>query len=109
MIGWLVSLGLSERAARIAVPVGIAIAALLAFYALLDAYGDARADQREVEVDAAWKAAAVKLERQSSASAAAADKPADAREVAYADKLATEKEKIDATIDHGGDPLDVLF
>lgn len=109
MIGWFTALGLSERVARIVAPLAIAVVVLLAFYLVLDAYGDARYNAGKDHADAAWHAAAEALEAQSRASAADADKPADTRKAAYAAALRLEKEKIDATIAQGGDPLDILF
>lgn len=109
MLGLFTALGLSERAARIVAPIAIALVILLAFYLALDAYGDARYDAGKDDADKAWEAAAAKLEDQSAQAAGEAEKGAQARESAYLDRLAKEKEKVDAAIDSGGDPLDVLF
>lgn len=107
--GWLIGLGLSEKVARILAPLLVALAVLIAFVIALRAYGNARYDAGKDEADRQWKAAAELLERQSQDAAAAADKPAAAREAAYADRLAKEKERIDEAIADGRDPLDALF
>jgi hypothetical protein len=107
--GWFMALGLSERAARILAPIALALVALGALYLILDAYGDARYDAGKDEADRQWRVASERLGRQSQDAAAAADRPAAERESAYADKLAAEKEKVDAAIADGGDPLDILF
>lgn len=109
MIAWLVGLGLSERVAKIVMPVTIAIGILIAFYLVLDAYGDARFEAGVAETDAAYAAAAKALEASSRSAAAKADKPARAREEAYFERLEQEKEKVDAAVAKGHDPLDELF
>jgi hypothetical protein len=105
LMGW----GLSKLGARLIVYVGLPLLALAAFYFALDAYGDSRYKAGVTDTDVAWKAASVKLEKQSEHSAATADKAADQRTANFAAKLASEKEKIDATVSNGGDPIDVLF
>lgn len=109
MIAFLMGLGLGKRAAQAVAFVVIPLLILGAFYLALDAYGDSRFEAGEAKADKAWHDAAVKLQQQSDDAAADADVGAGEREAAYADKLAEEKEKIDATIADGGDPFDVLF
>lgn len=109
LIGLFTSLGLTERVARILSPIAIGLVILIAFYLALNAYGDARYDAGRDAADKAWAAAADKLEAESKAAASKADTAAQERESAYAERLAKEKEKIDATIADGGDPFDVLF
>lgn len=109
MIGILMRLGLGKRAAQLVAFVAIPLLILGLFYLALDAYGDARADAREAEVDKAWADAAVKLQQESAASAGVATGLADKRAEKYAERLAAEKEKIDDAIATGADPIDVLF
>lgn len=95
--------------ARILSPIAIAIGVVLAFYLALNAYGDARYDAGKDDADAAWAAAAKRLEEQSDAAAGEAEVGAIEREREYLERVREEKEKVDAAIDSGGDPLDVLF
>lgn len=109
MIGMLMGLGLGKRAAQIVGYVVVPLLILGAFYLALDAYGDARYDAGKDKADQEWRAAAEELAAQSALAAGAADEAADARAAAFGERLEEEKEKIDAAIADGGDPIDVLF
>lgn len=88
--------------------IGIALLALAAVFGILR-YGAAKFDAGEAHADAKWEAAAKKLEAESEGAADAANKPADQREVVYAETLKAEKEKIDEAIAAGQSPADALF
>jgi hypothetical protein len=88
--------------------IGVALLALgLAFAVVM--YGNAREREGVAKTDAAWKAAAAKLEAESEAAAKKADQPAGQREADFAKRLEAEKEKINDAIARGGSPLDALF
>lgn len=113
MITFLMGLGLAEDTAKIVgryvLPLLGVIAAIAAFFAVLNAYGDSRFREGRAVENAAWMLANDKL----LAEAAAASSSADAQDLAlkldHTEKLKDEKEKIDDAIDKGGSPLDVLF
>lgn len=86
-----------------------AVVLVLAFYFALDAYGDSRYDAGKKDADAAWQAASDKLIQKSQDAGTKADKAAAARDADFAAKQEAEKEKIDAVLEEGGSPLDVLF
>lgn len=88
--------------------IGIALLALAAIFAILR-YGAAKYDAGVIATDARWEAAAKKLEAESQGAADAASKPADQREVDFADKLKKEKRLVDEAIARGDSPLDQLF
>ncbi len=109
MIGWLVGLGLSERAAKALLIVGGIVIGVLAFYFLLDAYGDARYREGKKDADAAWIEAGNKLVAQAHKSADKADVAAAARAEDFTARQEAEKEKIDNAKANGTSPMDVLF
>lgn len=86
-----------------------ALVALVGLYLLIAAYGNARYDAGVSDTDAAWKAAAAKLEAQSAAAAQGAETEAVARQMDWNAKVEAEKERIDDAIASGDSPLDVLF
>lgn len=109
MIGLLVGLGLSEKAAKALAWVVLPVVLLVGFYLLLDAYGDSRFHAGEQAADARWTEAGRKLEAQAAASASTASAASVARVMDYNAKVADEKEKLDAAAVDGSSPLDVLF
>lgn len=109
MIAFLTSLGASPRIAKAIAYVGIPLLILAAFYMALNAYGDSRYDAGKADADKAWIEASNKLIEKSQAAGTKADKAAAARQADFAAKQEDEKEKIDAAIEEGGSPLDVLF
>jgi hypothetical protein len=82
---------------------------MVAFYFTLDAYGDSKYQQGKTQSDLEWKRA----EQREITRVADAGKKADIMEANrladHAEKVATEKEKIDAAVEDGTDPFDVLF
>lgn len=86
-----------------------AVLLLAAFYFALHAYGNARYDAGKKDADAAWIEASNKLIAKSQAAGTKADKAAAVRQADFAAKQEDEKEKIDAAVDEGSSPLDVLF
>lgn len=86
-----------------------AVLLLAAFYFALDAYGDSRYREGKKDADAAWQAASDKLIQKSQDAGTKADKAAATRQADFAAKQEAEKEKIDAVLEEGGSPLDVLF
>lgn len=86
-----------------------AVLLLVAFYFMLDSYGDARYDKGKADADAAWQAASDKLIAKSQAAGTKADKAAAARQADFVAKQEDEKEKIEEAIEQGESPLDVLF
>lgn len=92
--------------------IGVAVAALVivsTVFFSIQAYGNSRFEAGEAKADAAWAAAADKLEEESKASATAADVPAIERQIEYNEKLAEEKDKIDEASETGGSVFDVMF
>lgn len=109
MIGLLMSMGLSARAAKIVAVVGTILVVLIAFYFTLDAYGDSRyREGRQVE-NKAWKDAQNELVKEAAAATSEADKAAHASTLEHTIKVNEEKEKIDEAIADGSSPFDVLF
>ena len=82
---------------------------LLAFYFMLDAYGDSRFREGKQTADAAWEAAHNKLIQDAANARGKADANAAARQAEFAAKVEDEKEKIDAAIADGSSPFDVMF
>lgn len=109
MIALLLKLGLSEKAAKIFAYAFLPILIVVLFYIVLDAYGDARFDAGKDQADRAWQAAADLVEADSQDAAEAANVPADQRAADWAARVEEEKAIIDAKINEGGDPFDVLF
>ncbi len=109
MIGLLVGWGLSEKAAKAVLWIVLPVVVLVAFYLLLDAYGDSRFRAGEQATDARWKEAAWKLEAQAAAAASTATAASVARVMDYNAKVADDKERLDAAAVDGSSPLDVLF
>src|SRR5689334_7244540 len=85
------------------------LALLLAFYLALDSYGDKRFAAGKAQADAEWKAASDKLIQKAQDAGTKADKAAAIRMADQAARVEDEKEKIDAALDEGSSPLDVLF
>jgi hypothetical protein len=94
---------------RVPVWVWVGLAALVAFYFALDAYGDRRYGEGKKDEAAAWQKASDKLIAQAAQASDKADTKAAERAADYAVKVEDEKEKIDAAIADGSSPLDVLF
>lgn len=88
--------------------IGIGLTALMVALAIR-AYGNARYEAGVVATDAAWKAAAEKLQEQSDKAGEDADLEAAMREADFAKQLEDEKGKIDEAVRSGSSPLDVLF
>jgi hypothetical protein len=109
MIALLTKLGLSGRVAKLVAYVAIPLLILAAFYLALDAYGDSRYREGEAHADAKWKQASDRLITKAANAGTKADKTAAARQADFAAKQEDEKEKIDAAVQHGSSPLDVLF
>lgn len=86
-----------------------AILLVLAFYLMLDAYGDSRYREGKKDADKAWQDASNKLIQKSQDAGTKADRAAAARQADFAAKVEDEKEKIDAAVAQGSSPLDVLF
>lgn len=86
-----------------------AVMLLVAFYFLLDAYGDSRYDSGKKDADAAWQAASDKLIKKSRDAGTKADKAAAVRQADYAAKVEDEKGRIDKATAEGSSPFDVLF
>src|SRR5688572_4022569 len=87
----------------------IALAAAVAFFVVLDAYGDSKYREGKAKADMEWKAASDKLIQKAAASGERADTAAAAREADFAARVEDEKEKIDAATADGTSPFDVMF
>jgi hypothetical protein len=109
VIGLLTGWGLSAKAAKLVAYVALPLLLLVAFYLLLDAYGDARYDAGKSDENAAWVAAQDKLLADAAKSTETANKEDLTRQLEQAAKVQEEKEKIDAAIADGSSPFDVLF
>lgn len=94
---------------RVPVSVWIGLAAIIAFYFALDAYGDRQYAKGRSDEERAWKEASDKLIEKAQKAEVKADKAAAARAADYAVKVEDEKEKVDAALDEGSSPFDVLF
>lgn len=82
---------------------------LIAFYIVLDRYGDSREQAGKDKADAAWKAASDKLIEKAAASGKKADTAAAARQADFSARVEDEKERMDAAVEEGSSPMDVLF
>jgi hypothetical protein len=109
MITMLMGWGLSARAAKLVAYVAVPLLILLAFYLVLDAYGDSREQAGKDKADAAWIEAGRRLEQKAADAGAKADEKAGHREAEHQAELQKEKEKVDAAMAEGSSPLDVLF
>ena len=109
MIALLLKLGLTERIAKIVAYIGLPLLAILLAFAALNAYGNSRYDAGRADEVAAWQAAQDKLLQQAAEAADEAGQDHLSRAVDYAQTLQYEKEEIDAAIDSGASPFDVLF
>lgn len=108
MIALFMSWGLSRAwswVAAIGLPILLVVAVLLA----LDAWGDSRYRAGKAAEHAAWVAASDKLLKDAAAAGANADKAALGRAVDFAAKQEEERNRIDAAIEAGASPVDVLF
>jgi hypothetical protein len=86
-----------------------ALLLIAAFLAERTAYGNRRFNAGEAHADEAWKKASDKLITKAANAGTKADTKAAARQADFAAKQEDEKEKIDAAVQHGSSPLDVLF
>lgn len=86
-----------------------AILLVLALYIALDRYGDARFREGEAHADAQWQKASDKLIEDAARSATKADQKAAGRAADFAAKQESEKQRIDAAVEHGTSPLDEIF
>lgn len=109
MIGWLVGMGLSDRAAKLLLIVGGVLLLILAFYLALDAYGDSRYREGKKDADAAWIEASNRLVDKAHKSASKADVAAAARVEDFTAKQEDEKRKIEHAQAEGSSPFDALF
>lgn len=85
------------------------LAALVAFYFVLDAYGDSRYREGVTAEREAWKEAERKLLAKAANATTKADKQADARAAEYAATVADERKKVNEAVSEGSSPFDVLF
>jgi hypothetical protein len=100
---------LSEKAAGL-IGLLIMIAVVVgAFFAILDAYGDAKFREGENHADAKWQQASEELEEDAEQSAERADEDSAERTAEYNQRLAEERERLDEAEAHGSSPLDVIF
>lgn len=86
-----------------------AVLLLLAFYVVLDRYGDARYDAGKADEKAAWDAAEAKFLKKAGEAEKKADAKAAAREADHIAAVAEERKKIDAAVSEGKSPYDVIF
>lgn len=90
--------------------IGLAVVmAALAFYLLLDAYGDSRYREGKSAADKAWQQASDKLIQDAAKAGAKADTKAAARAADFAAKQEDEKQRIDAAVKDGSSPFDAIF
>lgn len=109
MIGVLTGWGLSKTVARLIAFVGVPLLILIAFYLLLDAYGDSRYRQGKTDTDMAWKVAQEKLLTDAAKAKGTADSEVLVQQADHAAKVEEEKERVDEAIADGSSPFDVLF
>ena len=94
---------------RLAVIGGAVLIGIIAFYLVLNAYGNSRYKAGKADADAAWVAASNKLIAQAQNSADKADKKQAAQAADFAAKQEAEKEKIANAQANGTSPFDVMF
>ena len=94
---------------RLAVIGGAVLIGILAFYLVLNAYGNSRYKAGKKDADAAWIAASNKLVQQAQDSADNADRKQAAQVADFAAKQEAEKEKIANAQANGTSPFDVMF
>lgn len=90
------------------VAAAFAVMAIGLIWAVL-AWGDARYREGADDADERWEAAADKLAEQTRSAGTDADRREAERMEGHADRVAREKEKIDAATASGDSPLDALF
>lgn len=100
---------LGATAAKLIAYVGLPLLALALLWWALDSYGDRRADEREAEVHATYKAASDRLKAQAAKSIAKADDAAAARVEQQQQQVQEELEALDEAQRNGSSPFDVLF
>ena len=105
LIGLFAKMGLGPRLAALA---GYGLVALAVVGALWWLRHDAYNDGERAE-NARWEAALDEAEEQAETAADQADVLADTREEEFAETVKEEKERIDAAVEAGTDPFDVLF
>jgi hypothetical protein len=86
-----------------------AVLLIVAFYLALDAYGDSRYREGKANEKAAWEQAEAEFRKKAGEAEKKADKQAAAREADHLAAVADERKKIDAAVENGSSPLDVLF
>jgi hypothetical protein len=109
MITMLMGLGLGKRVAQLIAYVAVPLLVVLLLWWALDSYGDRRADEREAEVHATYKAASDRLKEQAAQSATKADDAAAVRLGTHQQQVQQEMEAIDEARRKGSSPLNVLF
>lgn len=101
----LVRAGLSSRLASVLAPALIVLAAIAAVLW----WGHHKYQQGVDDTDAKWEEASAQLKAQAAAAATAAEKPSVQRQIAFAEQVAVEKEKLDEAQATGSSQFDVLF
>lgn len=109
MIGWLVSFGLSRRAAIGLLGLAAVGLALIIFTLTLHAYGDARYKAGKRDADAAWVEAGNRLVEKAHKSADKADVAAAARVEDFTAQQEAEKQRIENAQANGTSAFDVMF
>jgi hypothetical protein len=82
---------------------------LVAFYLVLDAYGDSRFKAGKSKADMEWQQASDKVIAEAQNNAAAADKTQAVQAAEFALKVNDEKERINGAQQNGTSPFDVMF
>lgn len=100
---------LTRKVSNIIGTVIVILAIVGAFYALLDAYGDAKYREGEAHADAQWEEASDRLDARADQAAADADQESAQRNEDFSERLREERERLDEADEHGTSPLDVLF
>lgn len=85
------------------------LAAVAAFYIVLDAYGDAKYQAGKDKADLEWKEANDRHIQEVAAAGTVASKKEAKRLESHSQAVELQKEKIDAAVAEGTSPLDTLF
>lgn len=109
MIALLMGFGLGKRVAQLVGYVAIPLLIVGALWLALHLYGNSRYNAGVRDTDAKWEEAGRRLEAQARVSAGKADSAAVGRVQIFNDRVAEEKEKLDAAAKDGSSAFDVLF
>lgn len=109
MISLLMGFGLGKRAAQAIAYIAVPVLVVGALWLALHLYGNSRYRAGARDTDAKWEEASRRLKEQAAQSATHADDQAAQRLEEFEQQVQEERQAIDAAIQNGSSPFDVLF